>query len=302
MTASVRWSVWSTSAELVVTEPAALARAEQIVREHLEAVDRACSRFRPGAEIRTLEAAHGRRRFISPLLAELLRCALTAAEQTEGSVDPTLGRELVSLGYDRDFRLLEDGDGIARAVLVHPPAWTKIQLDATSAAIPEGVQLDLGATAKAVAADHGAALVAEQLGCGVLVNLGGDLATAGPAPRGGWQVTVQDTADEPGCQIGLPAGAALATSSTLKRTWRRGGRTLHHVVDPQTGRPAADTWRTVTVVARTCLQANTLSTAAIVRAAHAPHWLHQRGCPARLVGADQRVLTLCGWPAESCAA
>lgn len=302
MTASARWSVWSTSAELIVTEAQALPRAEQIVHEHLDAVDHACSRFRPDSEIHTLEDAHGHPRPVSPLLAELLRAALSAAEQTEGSVDPTLGRELVSLGYDRDFRLIEGGDGGLRAVLVHPPAWKKIHLDATTAAVPEGIQLDLGATAKAFAADRAGALVAEQLGCGVLVNLGGDIATAGPAPQGGWQVTVQDTPEEPGCQIGLPAGAALATSSTLKRTWRRGGRALHHVVDPRTGRPADTTWRTVSVVAGTCLQANTLSTAAIIRAERAPGWLHQRGCPARLVDAGRHVLTLCGWPDQKSAA
>ncbi len=299
MIAAARWSVWSTTAEVVVTEPQALDAAQVIVQAYLAEVDRACSRFRRDSEIRTLEKAHGRPCRITPLLAELIGAALTAAEQSEGSVDPTLGRELVCLGYDRDFRLIEDTERGMRAVLVRTPVWSKIQLSGNTVRIPEGIQLDLGATAKAFSADRSAALVAEQLGCGVLVNLGGDIATAGAAPKGGWQITVQDAPGEPACQITLPGGAAVATSSTIKRTWQRGGRRLHHLLDPRTGQPADPVWRTVTVVAATCLQANTLTTAAVVRAENALGWLHQHRHPARLVDAEQGVLTVCGWPDET---
>ncbi len=295
MAASSRWSVWSTTAEVVVTERSALAAARTIVQAHLAEVDRACSRFRADSEIRSLERAHGRPYRVSSLLAELIGTALAAAEQTEGSVDPTLGRELVSLGYDRDFQLIEDTERGPRAVLVRTPVWSKIQLSGSTVCIPEGVQLDLGATAKAFAADRSAALVAERLGCGVLVNLGGDIATAGTAPKGGWQITVQDRPGEPSEQIALPGGAALATSSTIKRTWQRGGGTLNHLLDPRTGQSVATVWRTVTVVAGSCLHANTLTTAAVVRGEDALGWLHRHRHPARLVDAEREVLTLCGW-------
>ena len=139
------------------------------------------------------------------------RRALTAAEQTEGSVDPTLGRELVSLGYDRDFRLIEDTGHGMRAVLVRTPVWSKIQLSGTTVRVPEGVQLDLGATAKAFAADLSAARVAETLGCGALVNLGGDIATAAPASANGWQIGVQD----------LPVSRPVSSPCPGAQRWRR---------------------------------------------------------------------------------
>ncbi|MDQ2722747.1 MAG: FAD:protein FMN transferase, partial [Actinomycetota bacterium] len=123
------------------------------------------------------------------------------------------------------------------------------------------------------------------------MNLGGDIATAGPAPAGGWQVSVQDLPGEPSCQLALPGGAAVATSSTLKRTWQRGGRQVRHIVDPRTGQFADPMWRTISVVADTCLQANTLSTAAMVRAVNAPGWLHQHRLPARLVDPGLGVTT-----------
>ena len=78
----------------------------------------------------------------------------------------------------------------------------------------------------------------EALGVRVLVSLGGDIATAGAAPGGGWQIHVQDRDDDPWTQVALPAGRAVATSSTVSRQWRRGGRTLHHIVDPRTGQSA----------------------------------------------------------------
>jgi thiamine biosynthesis lipoprotein len=163
--------------------------------------------------------------------------------------------------------------------------------------MPYGVELDLGATAKARAADRCAHLVATELGVGALVGLGGDIATAGPAPQGGWPVLVQDGPNQPACTIGLPAGSALATSSTITRTWSAGGRRVHHIVDPTTGLPAPSRWRTVSVAAPTCVAANTLATAAIVRGRAATAMLWTAGMPARLVDARGRVTTVAAWPA-----
>ena len=159
-----------------------------------------------------------------------------------------------------------------------------------------GVVLDLGATAKAVAADRSARTVAERLGCGVLVGLGGDIATAGAAPDGGWQVDVQDTEDDPGQRISLQPGWSLATSSTQKRRWRRSGAALHHILDPRTLWPAAPVWRSVSVAAPSCELANTWSTAAIVYGGSAPERLARADVSARLVGADREVWFIADWP------
>ena len=136
--------------------------------------------------------------------------------------------------------------------------------------------------------------MAEHLDTGVMVGLGGDIATAGPAPAGGWRVLVRDGPDDPQCTVAIPAGAAMATSSTLSRTWAAGTR--HHIVDPATGLPARPVWRTVSVVARSCQEANMLSTAAIVRGERAFAWLREHGVAARLVDARGRAIPLGGWP------
>jgi FAD:protein FMN transferase len=167
---------------------------------------------------------------------------------------------------------------------------------------PRGLSLDRGATAKALAADRIAARVASALGCGAMVSLGGDVAVAGEAVAGGWRIGLGEDHEvalvDPDAVVSIVDGA-LATSGTTRRAWRRGGRTVHHIVDPRTGDAASRRWRAVTVAARSCVEANTASTAAVVLGAGAPAWLTDRGLPARLVGSDGAVVTTAGWPAGS---
>jgi thiamine biosynthesis lipoprotein len=80
----------------------------------------------------------------------------------------------------------------------------------------------------------------------------------------------------------------VATSSTIVRPG--------HIIDPATGEPVESPWRTVTVAARSCVAANTASTAAIVLGDDAPRWLAARGLPARLVALDGGVVRVGGWP------
>jgi thiamine biosynthesis lipoprotein len=164
--------------------------------------------------------------------------------------------------------------------------------------VPPGILLDLGATAKAIAADRCADRVNRATDSGVLINLGGDIATAGPAPDGGWQVLVHDDAEDPAGSVALSSGAALATSSTIHRRWRRRADLVHHIVDPHTGWSADPVWRTVSVAGQTCLAANTVSTASIIRGWRALDWIRALDIPARLVDSERNVHTLCGWPAD----
>jgi thiamine biosynthesis lipoprotein len=305
------FGVFGTTATLLVTEAGALPAARRLADAELAAVDLACSRFRADSELSALNAAGGATTGISELFAELLDEALRAARLTDGAVDPTCGRALAELGYDRDFGLLEP----ARAAAPGPasplpsaatpgggvPGWRSVRLDTgpPRATLSGGAQLDLGATAKAHAADRCADSITRQLGCGVLVSLGGDIAVAGPAPAGGWRIRVTDDhaagPDAAGQTVAITSGG-LATSSTTVRAWSRDGSRMHHIVDPATGQPARSCWRTVSVAAGTCTDANAASTAAIVRGAAAVGWLEDLALPARLVREDGSVQVTAGWP------
>lgn len=299
---ALEWELWSTTARLVVTDLGKLDAARTVVDRVLHQVEMAASRFRPDGEILHLTAGDDGTIEVSEMLARLLAKALEAAELSDGCVDPTVGDALMAIGYDRDIRLVLKDGAPARAVVNALPDWRALELDGNRLRMPRAARLDLGATAKAVAADECAQAVAETLDTGVLVSLGGDIATAGPGPEGGWQVLVQDGPDEPASRVGLEPGTALATSSTIRRSWRRGEEQVHHIVDPRTGRPAQSTWRTVSVVGRSCFEANTASTCAVVRGDTALAWLAPLGLPARLVHADGSVVTCGGWPREEEAA
>jgi thiamine biosynthesis lipoprotein ApbE len=301
-----QWNAIGTSIRLVVTDATQLGSARAMLIDDLAALDVACSRFRDDSELLQLETSAGRPTTVSPLLAAAIRAALRGAQLTDGDVDPTVGRAMETLGYDRDFALVPTRGGAIRVSVSHVPSWRQIELDdaARRLTVPVGVRLDLGATAKAWAADRAAHRIAGALDCGVLVSLGGDIAVAGDVPPGGWSIRVQDITGDPRTTPEGPAGViairsgGLATSSTTARRWQRGGDLLHHILDPRTGRPAESVWRTVSVVACSALDANIASTAAIIRGVRATRWLAGLGLPARLVGTDATVTTTAGWPEE----
>jgi thiamine biosynthesis lipoprotein len=287
---------------VLATNDDGLGRATTAVREVLEDVDAVYSRFREDSELSRLNAGAGRAIRVSPLLATAIDAALRAARLTDGAVDPTIGQAIRLAGYDDDFtQIAADGGPITlRAWRI--PGWQAIRFDRRSRTVvlPPRVELDLGSTGKALAADLAAtaALAAAGTG-GVLVSLGGDIATAGQPPAEGWRILVAEDSrvapDSDGEVICVPAGG-VATSSTTVRRWSRGGVALHHIIDPQTSLPTTGPFRTVTVVAATCLDANIASTAAIVRGRAAIAWLMSCRLPARLVENDGTIHYIGPWP------
>jgi thiamine biosynthesis lipoprotein len=289
---------------VVVTDPDALPASRALLARELDELDRAASRFRPDSELVLLNRARGQARRVSPLLLEALSVAVRAAELTDGIVSPMVGRTLRLAGYDRTFALVAGREGRR----VNPRFatvvdWRRLELDEERqiARIPAGVELDLGATAKAFAADRAATRIAGAASCGVLVSLGGDISVAGAPPAGGWAIRLADhhasPPDGPGPAIAVKSGG-LATSSTTARRWRTANGELHHVIDPRTGRPARTPWQTVTVAAATCIDANIASTTGLVLGDEAVEWLDSRGLPARIVAADGSIVCTGGWSPE----
>jgi thiamine biosynthesis lipoprotein len=262
MTTTIIFESIGTTAQLTLADPTYAAEAEALMRELLHEIDRAASRYRPDSEIALVEAMGGPRR-VSTLLSGAVHTALAAARDTGGLVDPT-------------------------ARLGTPGSWQSVRLDPHRRVldVPAGVEIDVGATGKALMSDRIARAVHRATGTAVLVNLGGDLACAG---AGDWDVGVADDhkAESPD-EVVRVHGGGVATSSTTVRPG--------HIINPSTGTPVESPWRTVTVAARTCVTANTASTAAIVLGESAPKWLAARALPARLVARDGTVIRVAGWP------
>ncbi|MEP6559893.1 MAG: FAD:protein FMN transferase [Nakamurella sp.] len=299
----VDFDVWSTTATLIVTDPDALELALAELNDELASFDATCSRFRDDSEISRVLAHPGRTATLSPLLNEAIGQAIRIATATDSLVDPTVAAAVIALGYDRDIgavivRSLVDSYPVAR----YQPAPGVHRIIHDRAAghllVPPGVGLDLGATAKALAADRAAARISRLTDGGVLVGLGGDIAVAGDAPEGGWRIAVADDhrAGSPVHQLVSIRSGGIATSSTMARRWRTASGWAHHIVDPRTGVNPESTWRTVCVAAASCLDANAAATAAIVLGSAAPDWLTRQQLPALLIDLDGDFIAVDGWP------
>jgi thiamine biosynthesis lipoprotein ApbE len=290
------------SLRVVVTDPRSLGAAKAAVDAVVAAIDVAASRFRDDSELSRLNASPEEEVTVSPLLAQAIAAGLRGARLTDGAVDPTVGTAIRVAGYDADFAHVLKNGGPLHVNMTRVPGWQTIEFDPASRRIriPRGVEIDLGATAKALASDLAAAAAQKAIASGgVLVSLGGDIAVAGEAPRGGWPVQVSedsgaeiDAAEE---SVSITDGG-LATSSTTVRRWTRGGVALHHIIDPATSLPVQGPWRTATVAAANCVDANIASTAAIVMGERAMEWLGRHRLAARLVDRDGRVARTSGWP------
>ncbi len=285
--------------QVTVLDAGALQPAVEIARREVAALDDACSRFRDDSEIVALNRSGPDGLSVSPLLFAATEVAIEAARATDGLVDPTVGGALRGLGYDRDFDVVVTTAPKPAFRLVPASGWESVRLDPECRRISlsrRSAELDLGATAKAFCADRIARAVRDATGSDVLVSLGGDIAVCG-APPEGWPIHVgDDHKRDSGGQVVAIRDGGLATSSTTVRRWKAGRVELHHIVNPATGAPAPEYWRTVSVAAANCVDANAAATAAIVLGPKAAAWLSERSLAARLVHRSGRVQTTGGWP------
>ncbi len=245
MVATARWDALGTWCEVLTAEDDDLPGAAEVARAHTAGLDRACS---AGTDSELAAVTNGRPQRVSPLLAGAVAAALRTADFSGGRVGPGAG-------------------------------WRAVRLDTRSSllTVPEGVELDVGPSAKAWLADRIADFCADELGIGCLVNLGGDIAVRGAVPPGGWQVEIDDAQPGPEGRPVIPMDwpGGLATSTA-----------------------AVGNWRTVTAAARSCEHAFAASRTAIGLGDGAPRWLTQRELPARLVHADGVVVHTNGWPRQ----
>ena len=295
----MKFEIWGLSGSLTTEREDQMDDATERLWYWLDAIDVACNRFRDDSELSQLNASHGARTAISPILEMALAAALRCASATDDLVDPTVLPALLALGYDRDFDELADGDPILEHVALPAMGTSAIHLDADAhtVVLDPPCRLDLGASAKALAADVIADDVAES--GGVVVEIGGDVAVRGDGPEGAWAIAVSDnlTLDGHEPRVAFRHGG-IATSSTNSRTWRVGERTVNHIIDPRTGHCARGLYTTASVSASDCVLANAFATAALLWNEDAGYHIAQAGWSARLVRRDGTLEYVGGWPGD----
>lgn len=276
--------------------PEALALAREVVDD----IDRACSRFRGDSDLVRINASPGRWVHASAVLIAALQVALEAADHTAGLVNPCLGRSLRSIGYDADIKIVRERSDRIRVSHLMPriDAWRDVEIDRDGAVrIPGDIELDLGATGKAFAADLVALTIHDRLGTDVAVSAGGDVRIVNDT-RDPWPIEISEGPGSAYVDVATMLDGGIATSSTMGRRWTRDGIVQHHLIDPRSGRPCGGPWRTVTASGPTCAAANVAATAAIVLGDEAIAWLDDHAVWARLVD-QQGDVTVVGATMET---
>jgi thiamine biosynthesis lipoprotein len=305
---ALQWQDWSCTVRVVLDDdlPADVApdsataqRVELVVRQLMDDVARSASRFRGDSDLSRVNDAHGRLVPVRKLTIDLVDVALAAARRTDGACDPTIGRSLVAAGYDADIAEVQNRPPRPAHPVESLVDWTRVQVDHELGRIgvPATVALDLGATAKAWTADRAAERLGRDLGVPALVAIGGDVAAS--RDEHAWPVLVSEHEGGSGEVIWLDRGGA-ATSSIAGRTWLTTDGPAHHVIDPRSGAPVAGGYRTATVLAGSCVEANALSTAALVWGPAGLDRLSRH--PARFVDGAGQVVTTESWPGLGVAA
>lgn len=185
----------------------------------------------------------------SDLMIDQLNAALWAADLTDGLVAPTGAR-----------------DG----------AWECIEVRDDSVRLPRGTVLDLSATALAHSADLLATGLHRETGGGFLVSLGDNVAVAGEAPEGGWEIPVTSPG---GRTVQVVSSQHAAVARAADRSVRQPG-----------------IWAQVTVAASSALEAHAWAVASRLKGELAPAWLTNRGVPARLERRTGTTRFTAGWP------
>jgi thiamine biosynthesis lipoprotein len=235
------------------------------------------SRFREDSELSVLNRDGSID--AGPELLRVVSLALAARERTGGRFDPTVHDAVVAAGYDRTFTAVPAAGPVTGAPV---PAGGAVRIDGNRIELDSGVRIDLGGIGKGYAAERAAEPLATAGPC--LVNAGGDIATRG----GSWPVGVATGSGRLTLEL---TGSALATSGRDRRAWRRGGRALHHLIDPATGDASASDVMRITVVAADAIDAEVLATSLFLAGMDAAAAAADAaGIPTVLVGEDGRTL------------
>ena len=274
-----------------------LAMAQEVV----EREEARLSRFRPDSELSRFNARTIDRVRVSPELLRVLELAQRFCRQTEGVFDPAVLPDLEAAGYDRSFELIAPAADIpaeGRAAAARGSV-RDLRLGPSDLTVeaPLGLRIDLGGIGKGYTVDRAAEVLAPARD--FLVNAGGDIYASGRGPDGdGWLVAIADHFD-PAVDIAQLwlRDEALATSTVAVRRWQRAGRWQNHLIDPRTGAPVDNGIVSVSVIARTAVEADVFAkTALLLGPDEGWRFLESRRLPGLFALSDGRVRATQDWP------
>lgn len=224
--------------------------------------ERTLSRFNQTSELSQLNNTKNIPFLCSSILFEAIRIADFYYAVTKGIYNPYLGKQLIALGYDRSFELLEaNPDEEASPSLNANIRPLLIDAGMRSITLKQDIQIDLGGIAKGWTAQCIAELLQEDGIRSGAISAGGDICAWGlEYKKRVVKIDHPRRTEETIASIELHRDAGIATSSIVKRNWvTAGGRRHHHILDPRTGMPSTSNLIQATVIAPTLTEAEAMA-------------------------------------------
>jgi thiamine biosynthesis lipoprotein len=261
----------------IETQNAGLAEAAGRAAEaEARRVEQKFSRYREDSVVSRINASRGRAIELDAETAHLIDFAAQCFEMSDGLFDVTSGvlRKIWRFDGSDNLPTPEQIKAIRPFV-----GWQKVTWEKPMLTLPVGMEIDLGGLGKEYAVDRALAAVRAATHEPALVNFGGDLVASGPRKGGErWKVAIEsvDHAGQMAAMLELAEGA-LATSGDARRYLLKDGVRYGHILDPRRCMPVAGAPRSVTVAAKTCVEAGMFATLSMLQGAHAEEFLKQEG-------------------------
>ncbi len=240
------------------------------VETSLRAVNGSMSNWDPSSEISLINAAQTTEAIpVSADLAEVLAAARSINAASDGRFDVTVGPLIEAWGFgagDTSPHMLTDAEIKAAMADVGQSQMLTVTQNTVRKARP-GVEIYLAAIAKGFGVDQCAAALHALGYRDYMVEIGGDLFTAGKNPDGiDWRIGVEQPTPGLGgvAEVVQVSGKGMATSGDYRNFFEDEGRRFSHIIDPATGRPITHRTVSATVFADSAMLADGWATAMLV--------------------------------------
>lgn len=202
---------------------------------------------------------------LSDETAQIVKFALSMAEETDGALEPTIYPVLSAWGFTTGEHRIPEEEELEE--LLQTVGYEKAELSGNQLRLPTGTELDLGAVGKGYAGDLTAELLREQGITSALLDIGGNIQAIGAKPDGSkWRLGIRSPFGEG--QIGVLEiiDCAVVTSGNYERYFvGEDGKEYGHILDPETGYPVDNGLASVTIITEQGKLGDALSTSMFVK-------------------------------------
>lgn len=258
-------TTWQVRLDGAVTDPDALRVALQAA---VSEVDDQMSTWKPDSALMRFNAApcdiwHP----LPDRLLAVLEAGLAVSAATDGAFEMNLGDATRAWGFGPDGISLAAIRAAGNAPRV--PAAEALQVDRQAGLARKStpVSLDLSGIAKGYGVDRLIETLCDHRIGRALCSIDGEVrALAGRADGTPWSVGIDrpDSATRGDHSVLMLEEASVATSGDYRHYVEIRGKRLSHTMDPVTRSPLVDAPSSVTVMARSCMQADAMATALMV--------------------------------------